>query len=205
MLDPDLSFRVAELERQMVSVVRHGIIADVDYEIARARVDIGEHITGWLPWFTVRASGQEVSWNAPEIGERVSVLSPRGDLELGRIVPAIYSTDSPAPSINPDISTTAHKDGGHVTYDRVSHTYTIQPNSEGVIQLIVGGNKITIDDTDIKLDAAGDVTVTAQSVTVAADAVNLGGTGGAKVARVGDAIDTITKKIIGGSDVTKSI
>jgi hypothetical protein len=46
--------------------------------------------------------------------------------------------------------------------------------------------------------------VTADTITLEADTVNLGGVGGAKVARIGDAINTTTKKISGGSDVVKS-
>ena len=120
-------------------------------------------------------------------------------------MPAVYSDVSPQPSINPDITTTAHNDGGHCTYDRATGTYTIQPRNDGLIKLVVAGTEITINEVDVNIDAAGDVNVSAGSVTLTADAVNLGGTGGKKVARVGDAVNPATMKIEEGSDVTTSI
>ena len=202
----DLGLRMSELERRFENVIRHGTIAAADYEMAKVKVAFSDALTsGWLPWFTARAAGGEVSWDAPEIGERVTVFSPNGDIHQGRVMPAIYNAQSPAPSINPDVSTKAHKDGAHFTYDRKKHSYVLQPHIDGTIRLLVGSAEIQIDKAAILVKADKGVDVVAQTVTVTADAVNLGGNGGKKVARIGDAVNPQTMKIIEGSNVTKSI
>jgi len=198
-------YEIQELKRRMDNLLRVCTVEEVDYEAARVRVRAGDFLSGWVPWLTTRANGTEVSWNAPEINERVLLLSVSGEPATSYVLPALYTDTSPPPSINPNVSTVSHSDGGHITYDRSNGTYTIQPPTAGMIRLIVGTNQITIDDTDIDIIAAGDVSVSAPAVTLTADAVNLGGTGGEKVARVGDAVNLQTGKIMEGSDVTKSI
>ncbi len=215
----DLEMRMSELERRFENVIRHGTITEADYEAAKVKVSFGEELTsGWLNWFTARAAGAEVTWSAPEVGERVTVFSPNGDIHQGRVMPAVYSDKSQAPAIDPDVSTTAHNDGGHFTYDRKKHTYVLQPHTDGSVRLLVGKTEIILDKEDINLIAdasvsvaAPEVTVTAKTVNVSADtvtvdapAINLGGAGGEKVARVGDAVNPKTMKIIEGSNVTKS-
>lgn len=205
-MSDDLELRMSELERRFENVIRHGTIAEADYEAGKVKIAFSDELTsGWLPWFTARAAGGEVTWSAPEIGERVTVFAPNGDIHQGRVMPAIYSDQSPAPSVNPDVSTTAHKDGGHFTYDRENHTYVLQPHTDGSIRLLVGTTEIQIDKATILVKADDAVDVVAQTVTVTADAVNLGGEGGKKVARIGDAVNPQTMKIIEGSNVTKSI
>jgi len=205
-MSDDLELRMSELERRFENVIRHGTIAEADYEMGKVKIAFSDELTsGWLPWFTARAAGGEVTWSAPEVGERVTVFAPNGDIHQGRVMPAIYSDQSPAPSVNPDVSTTAHKDGGHFTYDRESHTYVLQPHTDGSIRLLVGTTEIQIDKATILVKADDAVDVVAATVTVTADAVNLGGAGGKPVARVGDQVNPNTHKIEGGSNVTKSI
>ncbi len=198
----NIEYEIAELKRRMDNILRVCTVVETDYEAARVRVEAGDYKSGWVQWLVNRANGTEVTWSAPEIGERVILLTV--DDETSYVLPALYTDTSPPPSIDPDIITTAHSDDAHMTYDRQTHTYTIQLPTDGLVRLLVGTNQITIDEMDIDIIAAGNVNVSAQSVTLTADAVNLGGTGGKKVARVGDAVDPITMKIKEGSDVTKS-
>ena len=79
----DLELRVAELERRLVNVVRHATVTTADYENGWVQVSDDDWTSGWLPWFTSRAAGGEVTWSAPEIGERVTVLCPSGDIHQG--------------------------------------------------------------------------------------------------------------------------
>lgn len=202
----DIERRMSELERRFGNVIRHGTIASADYEAAKVTVKFSDELTsGPLPWFTSRAAGAEVTWSAPEVGECVTVFSPNGDIHQGRVMPAVYSAQSPAPSVNPDVSTAAHKDGGHFSYDRKTHTYILQPHSDGSIRLLVGTAEVQVSKDSITVTAPDTVDVTAATVNIIADAVNLGGSGGKKVARVGDKINPQTMKIIEGSNVTKSI
>lgn len=63
--------------------------------------------------------------------------------------------------------------------------------------------KLTIDAPSIEV-SCDTAEVTADSVTITADTVELGGSGGAAVARVGDDVDLTTGKIITGSTKVKA-
>lgn len=198
--------RLSELERRFENLIKHGTVASADYEAGKVTVKFSDELTsGPLPWFTSRAAGSEVTWSAPEVGERVTVFSPSGDIHQGRVMPAVYSDASPAPAVNPDVTTVAHKDGGHFTYDREKHEYVLQPHEDGSIRLLVGTTEVQADKSNILIKADSAVDLVAPTVTITADAVNLGGTGGKKVARVGDKVNPQTHIIEGGSNVTKSI
>lgn len=75
-----------------------------------------------------------------------------------------------------------------------------------IIEIKTGSGKVTIDaGGDVEIKAAGNATIEAGTVTITGTAlVNLGGTGGAAVARVGDSVSgghTIT----GGSSKVKAV
>lgn len=57
----------------------------------------------------------------------------------------------------------------------------------------------------IEIRSPDEVVVIAPVVTVEAAQVNLGGEGGAKVARIGDDVDPVTHKIISGSEKVKAL
>ncbi|MBU2714354.1 phage baseplate assembly protein V, partial [Zooshikella harenae] len=79
-MNPDINpYNIEELIRLVKNLIRPGIIRSVDYDRARARVQMNKLTTDWLPWLTTRAS-HDRSWWAPEAGEQVVVLSPCGEL-----------------------------------------------------------------------------------------------------------------------------
>lgn len=212
-----LEYRVAELERRLLNIARVATIIDVDYEKALVKVKDGELETKFLPWLTQRANAQEISWDAPEIGERVLLVSPAGNTEIGIVIPALYCSDHPAVQNTADIIERQHSDEAIFRYDRDSSKNAILLPEDGTHFIKIGEAEFTItkDTLRVKNGAmtlegesltvkAPSVTFDSNTVTLKASAVNLGGEGGKKVARVGDAIDTTTKKIIGGSNVTKS-
>jgi phage baseplate assembly protein V len=61
--------------------------------------------------------------------------------------------------------------------------------------------KVTVNADSVEVNAET-VAVTAESVTVTSDTINLGGSGGAKVARIGDSV--VAGKITTGSDKVKA-
>lgn len=73
-------------------------------------------------------------------------------------------------------------------------------NVTGDAAVSVQGNADIEAAGDVTVTAGADVTVTASSVVLDADDVQIGGAGGAAVARVGDDVDLGTGKIISGSD-----
>jgi len=116
----ELLQRIERLERQMHNIALLGTVSDADYEASRVKVAIGDLITGWLPWLTVRAGG-DVTWDAPEIGEQVTVISPSGELGNGFVIPALYQNAHPANGNTPDLHTRTYKDGAVISYDRAAH------------------------------------------------------------------------------------
>lgn len=109
--------RLTELERRLENMLRVGTIAEADYATARVRVKDGDMLTGWLPWFTHRAS-TDTTWWAPEVGEQVMVLSPSGDPAQGVVLPAIFQNAYPPPESRPSIRRVDFGDGCVCTYDR---------------------------------------------------------------------------------------
>lgn len=212
----DFAFEIAELKRRMDNMIRGGTIVEMDYmaEPPRAKIKDGEQVLGWMHFMTMRANGQEISWDAPEVGERVMAISPSGDLANARIIPgALYCNAHPAPTVNPDVITRMHKDGAHDTYDREAHVRTIQIPEEGELKVVVGdtlvsvrgqhvmikSSNITLDGDEILLDGSASVTLKSPMIILDGE-THLGGAGGDPVARKGDDINTTTKKITKGSD-----
>ena len=209
----DVAFQIAELKRRIDDMVRVGTIVECRYESEppMAKVRFGETLSGWIPFMADRANGQEVSWDAPEVGERVLVLALSGDTHSARILPgALYCEDHPQPSVSPDIISRQHNDGSHDTYDRSIKKRKIQLHDDGIFEIQVGASVLTITKNGASL-AADEITMTAltdinlhgPTITLHGD-VNLGGVGGKPVARKGDVISTDLKKIMEGSSNVKS-
>lgn len=72
---------------------------------------------------------------------------------------------------------------------------------DGIV--IFSDTKVRIEAPNVEADC-DTLAVTADTATITADTVNLGGTGGAKVARVGDDVNLATGKIISGSNKVKA-
>ena len=85
---------IAELFRRVNNLMRIGKVAEVDYANARARVQIGQNTTDFLPWLVPSTA----TWFPLKNGEQVVVLSMNGDLGMGVILPALYQSAKPAPS-----------------------------------------------------------------------------------------------------------
>ncbi|MCX4025168.1 phage baseplate assembly protein V [Spartinivicinus marinus] len=124
-------FRVNELYRLLVNLIRPGTIHQVDHQRTRVRVQIDQLTTGWLPWLTTRA-GHDQSWWAPEVGEQVIVLSPSGELANGFVLPAVCQNKHPTPSHDPDESVWQFKNHARFSYHR--------GNDELIIELTGAGN-----------------------------------------------------------------
>jgi len=133
MNEQDFLYRLAELERKLANLIKVGQIVDADYPKARVKVDLDSRQTGWLPWFTHRA-GPNASWDAPERGEQVAVLSPDGNPANGLVLPALYQKKHPAPAQSEDITRTVYGDGLVVEHDRANKITRISAlDSEGTL------------------------------------------------------------------------
>lgn len=144
----------AELERTRANLVQFGTVAEADYAAARVRVKLGELVTAWLPWLSVRAGGDR-TWSAPEIGEQVSVLCPDGDPAGGIVLGAIYCTAHAAPADAATVARTTYADGAVIEYDRAAHRLSAALPPGATVNLVAdGGATINVRD-GISIDASG--------------------------------------------------
>ncbi len=140
MLD-ELIFRIAELERLLANIVTIGMVTQVDEANAQVKVKIGDIETAWLKWGEQKA-GADRSWNCPDEGEQVVVLSPSGDLAQGIVSGRLYQFVSPAPANSKDITRTKFGDGMVIDHDRSKKLTRISSfDSEGTI-VVEGKNMI---------------------------------------------------------------
>ena len=159
-------FTLNDLGRRLANIIRLGQIFAINYEIAKARVKIGQLETDWLPWITSN-SGNNKSWNPPEIDEQVIVLSPCGELNQAVILPSLYRGLAPETSGN--IQSVTFADGSKVSFDKTS----------GNLNLDIKGNAT--------IKVTGNAQIEAANITLKGN-VDLGGSGGNAVARVGDKV-----------------
>lgn len=146
----DHNFAIAELNRRLANIMRIGLVKEIDYKKARARIKVGEFLTDYLPWITYRA-GEDRSWSPLSLDEQVMVLSPYGELSLGVVLPAIYQEKYPTPENKKEISSVVFKDGTKLSYDQEKHHLKIDVVDK--ITLKVGESSIEMTKKGIKLKA----------------------------------------------------
>ncbi len=110
-------------------------MASVDYEAATCTIELGDLVTGDLPWFAPRAGGVTV-WSPPVPGEQCTVLCPEGDIDNGRVLLGLWSDANPPPSSDPDLVVIAFPDGARMGYHHGAHALAVT---------LPGGGTATID------------------------------------------------------------
>ena len=192
MFDEEQGFTINDLGRRLANIIRIGVIFEIDFEAAKARVKIGDLETNWLPWVNSN-SGNNNSWNPPEMDEQVIILSPSGELNQAVILPSLYKNNASSNLSN--IQSVTYKDGSKVIFDHDAGDLTL--DLQGSITLDIKGNVV--------VKVAGNANIEAENITLKGN-VNLGDVGGNPVARVGDKILVGNKEwpIISGSSKVKS-
>ena len=152
---------LADLRRRLAAVARLGLVAEVDLERARVRVDYDRDAsgnpvqTGWLPWLAGMA-GADRSWRPPSVGEQVAVLSPGGDLAGGIVLGSLYRSAHPAPASAATGHLVEYRDGAVIAYDSDTHELRAALPEGATVRLeSPGGVSITGD-----VAVTGDLTVT---------------------------------------------
>ena len=188
MFDQEQAFTLNDLGRRLANIIRIGTIFEIDFQAAKARVKIGELETDFLPWANAN-SGSNNSWNPPEIDEQVIILSPSGDLSQAVILPSLYKNN--ASDSDQNIKSITYQDGSKISFDIAS----------GTLDLDLKG--------DVKIKVVGNAEIEAAKVTLKGD-VDLGGSGGQPIARIGDKVEITGGSsagqwpIISGSSLVKS-
>lgn len=126
-----------------------GTVASVDHGGGTCTVDLGDLVTGDLPWFAGRAGAVKI-WSPPSIGEQCAVLVPEGDLANGLVLLGLWSDANPPPSSDPNLVMATFPDGAVISYDHVTHYL------------------------EASLPDDGEVTISARTLTIVADVQIIG-------------------------------
>lgn len=152
----------ADLDRRVANIIRYGVIIELDEthdDGPRAKVDLGDDITDWLPWLTLRA-GADKDWYAPEPGEQVIVLSPSGEIAQGCILTGIFSDANASNGNRKTLRRTTYADGTVIEYDRAAHKLTVDASaSNGFVVVNVGSGNVTVNCNHATVNATTDVTL----------------------------------------------
>ena len=147
----ELVSRVAEVERRLASMVRHGEVLDVDAKRHRVRISLGEGEDGrpvpgpWVPHAQI--AGAMKIHSMPSKGQNMTMICPGGDFRQAVALPLTWSDQNKSPS---------EKEDEHVlTFGSVS--ITIKDKS---VKVEVGGHSVEITDagtiyTDGKIEHDG--------------------------------------------------
>jgi phage baseplate assembly protein V len=96
-----LAGRLAELERRVENMQRHGTVAKVDAETSRVRLIIGgtEEAPMLSPWVRPAQIAGALKVHAlPSVGQTMTLFSPGGEMAAGVALPFTWSNDNAAPS-----------------------------------------------------------------------------------------------------------
>ena len=161
----EFNYIVRDLQRRMANMIRRGRVHSVDFEQSPPRVKVEYEkgaVTGWLPWISGRESNKHrTDWEPLAIGEQVIILSESGELSAGVVLPSLPDATSPVPSTSPDEHVSRYEDGTTFTYNRKTHTLSIDVQGDA--------NLHTIGNVTAHIEGTADVTV-AKATTVKTDA-----------------------------------
>lgn len=144
-----------------------GTVASVDHAAGTCTVELGDIITGDLPWVTGRAGGVKI-WSPPTAGEQCAVLCPEGDLANGLVLLGIWSDANPAPTNDPDVLHVSFPDGAVLAYNHKAHALAATLPADGTVT--IDARTVTIN-ADVEIVGAVEVT---GKVTVSEDVVAAG-------------------------------
>ena len=178
--DEQDGYALSDLAKRLSNIIRIGTIFEINVQIAKARVKIGELETDFLPWANAN-SGNNNSWNPPEIDEQVIILSPSGDLSQAVILPSLYKNN--ASNSDQNIKSITYQDGSKISFNVASGALDLDLKGDITIK-VVGNANIEGDNINIKGNS---------NITLDGN-IDLGGSGGQGVARIGDKVE-----ITGGS------
>ena len=97
-----LAGRMAEMERRMFGMVRHGTVAEIDAAAGRLRLNLGESTSGgdflgpWVPYSQM--AGALRAHIPPSVGQQMTLFAPSGDLRQAVAMPMTWSNSTPSPS-----------------------------------------------------------------------------------------------------------
>ncbi len=94
-----LAARVADLERRLANMHRHGSVAEVEGGLCRLNLggtDDAPFLSPWVPYAQI--AGALKIHTPPSMGQQLTLFSPSGDLLQGIAVPFTWTDANPSPS-----------------------------------------------------------------------------------------------------------
>lgn len=199
--------------------LRAGAISSYDPSTYMAKVVISPELveTGWLPIKAMGVGQQFGFYIGPNIGDQVLVAHLEDDFESGIVIGGLNDDGHQPPPVpsgeiwavhgtqsllkfltNGDVALTSHNDlivtaGNDLT---VTAQNDINITTQDDVNLTVSS------DVNVNIDGDAAITVTGQT-RLNCDDINLGGTGGMPVARVGDTV--VSGIITSGSAKVKAV
>jgi phage baseplate assembly protein V len=137
----DLFQRVAEIERRLASMIRHGTVSEVDpkKQLVRLRVGGDEEKPLKSPWVPyAQMAGAFKAHIPPSVGQNMTVFAPSGEFRQSVAVPFTWNEANASPSEKGDENV--------VTFGNVR----VEVKGDGVLvsvggtQLKISGDKVVI-------------------------------------------------------------
>lgn len=138
---------VSKIKATFTSLIRVGIVTEVDATKARVKVTLpgfGDLPTDWLTCITRRTLGVRTSFNY-KVNEKVLCLFlPFGDMSTGFVLGSFYDDKNLPAQTNPDVFSIEWEDGTVLSYDQSSSTGSLKIKG-GTPALTVSPDGVTIE------------------------------------------------------------
>lgn len=171
-----------EMFQRLDSVLKTGYIRNVDPDAKQVRVAVDGNVTAWIDWGVWRAGLLKV-WSCPDVGEKVLIGAPAGDLSMAVVICSLYSDNGgESPSSNPDETYVKFPDGSTLIYNHAANEFNLAVTGNGVVKIscvsatITATDAVTIDTPETLI--TGNLTVK-QKITGQGGMGISGGSGGA--------------------------
>jgi phage baseplate assembly protein V len=98
----ELAGRIADLERRVFGLMRHGTVAAVDAGRGMVRLKLGQSTAGgdflgpWVPYSQI--AGAMKAHVPPAVGQQMTLMSPSGDIRQAVALPLTWSEQNESPS-----------------------------------------------------------------------------------------------------------
>lgn len=146
-----------------------GIISEICGN--KARVAINSMITDFLPVVQIGNEFVRV-WTPIRVGEQVSVIPIRGDLNSGIVLRSLYQEAFKPSDTNTKKATMEFEDGSLISYDTASSTLEVL--SQKVININVSKN-VNITCENATINASKAINATTQTTTITSPTVLIKG------------------------------
>jgi len=170
--------QIEELERRLANVIRIGLVESVDHERKKLRVQIGDLLTGWLPW-PVEMGRNFKRWRPLRVGTQVVLASPSGELPQAQIIGMLYTTDLSAPSSDPDLDLIEFDNGTTVSNNIQSGLLNVDCVGDVVATsaknvTVTAAETATLEGSTVMIKSTGSATIQAAAgLTLQASALTI--------------------------------